>query len=140
MRHPAQEPLRADTHRRITGAADLALVLRGIEAAQQAGLTPIKTNTVLTRGVNDDEWAEIIEWTNARGIIPRFIEMMPQPRALPLRFPTCDELLRRFADRWERPIPQSANGIEGNGPARYYDIPGAGQVGLICSASSPTPS
>ncbi|WP_106848990.1 GTP 3',8-cyclase MoaA [Blastococcus sp. Marseille-P5729] len=52
-------------------------VLDGIAAAQQAGLTPVKINTVLMRGVNDDEAPALLRWCLAHGYELRFIEQMP---------------------------------------------------------------
>jgi cyclic pyranopterin phosphate synthase len=52
-------------------------VLRGLAAARQAGLEPVKVNTVLMRGVNDDEAVELLEWSIEHGYALRFIEQMP---------------------------------------------------------------
>jgi cyclic pyranopterin phosphate synthase len=61
---------------RITRGGRLDLVLAGIEAARAAGFDELKTNTVVLRGDNDDELAEITLWAWARGLVPRFIEVM----------------------------------------------------------------
>ena len=61
---------------RITRGGRLERVLAGIEAARAAGFEELKTNTVVLRGDNDDELASIVEWAWARGIVPRFIEVM----------------------------------------------------------------
>jgi cyclic pyranopterin phosphate synthase len=61
---------------RITRGGRLDRVLAGIEAARAVGFEELKTNTVVLRGENDDELAAIVEWTWARGIVPRFIEVM----------------------------------------------------------------
>ena len=52
-------------------------VLRGLGAARAAGLEPVKVNTVLMRGVNDDEAGDLLEWALAEGYALRFIEQMP---------------------------------------------------------------
>ena len=52
-------------------------VVAGMAAAAEAGLTPVKINTVLLRGINDDETAPIVRWALAHGYQPRFIEQMP---------------------------------------------------------------
>jgi cyclic pyranopterin phosphate synthase len=62
---------------RLTRGGELARVLEGIEAAQAAGLTRIKLNTVLVRGENDGEAEAIVRWAWARDLVPRFIELMP---------------------------------------------------------------
>ena len=61
----------------MTAGGDLGLVLAGIDDAIQAGLTPLKLNAVLMRGVNDDEVDDFIELTKDRPIDMRFIELMP---------------------------------------------------------------
>jgi len=61
---------------RITRGGHLDRVLAGIEAARAAGFDELKTNTVVLRHENDDELASIVEWAWARGIVPRFIEVM----------------------------------------------------------------
>jgi len=62
---------------RITGRVRLSDVMEGLEAATRAGLSPIKINTVLMRGVNDDEALGLVRWALKRGYQPRFIEQMP---------------------------------------------------------------
>ncbi len=62
---------------RITRGGDLAGVLAGVDAALDAGFAELKTNTVVLRGENDDELPELVAWACARGIVPRFIEVMP---------------------------------------------------------------
>lgn len=51
--------------------------LAGIAAAKAAGLDPVKINTVLMRGINDDEAATLLQWALAEGLQLRFIEQMP---------------------------------------------------------------
>ena len=52
-------------------------MLRGLAAAAAAGLTPVKVNAVLMRGVNDDEAADLLDFALAAGYELRFIEQMP---------------------------------------------------------------
>ncbi len=61
---------------RITRGGRLDRVMSGIEAALDAGYEETKANTVVLRGENDDELADITTWAWARGIVPRFIEVM----------------------------------------------------------------
>lgn len=60
----------------LTRGGDLAHVLRGVDAALAAGFDEVKTNTVVLRGENDDELEALTRWAWARGITPRFIELM----------------------------------------------------------------
>jgi len=70
------DSLAADRFERITRGGELHRVLAGIDAASSAGFAELKTNTVVLRGENDDELADIVTWACARGIVPRFIEVM----------------------------------------------------------------
>jgi cyclic pyranopterin phosphate synthase len=65
-----------DRFERITRGGQLQAVMAGIDAARAAGFAELKTNTVVLRGENDDELADIVDWACARGIVPRFIEVM----------------------------------------------------------------
>lgn len=60
----------------MTRGGDLATVQSGIDAALAAGFDEVKTNTVVLRGENDGELESLVLWAWARGITPRFIEVM----------------------------------------------------------------
>ncbi len=70
------DTLRADRFQAMARAGDLQRTLDGIDAAIEAGLQPIKINTVLMRGENDDELFDIIHYCTGRGIEVRFLELM----------------------------------------------------------------
>jgi GTP 3',8-cyclase len=63
--------------RQIMRWADLSRIWAGIEAAEEAGLTPIKLNTVVARGYNDEDVVALAELTRTRDWHVRFIELMP---------------------------------------------------------------
>ena len=65
-----------DKFRTITRWGDLSLVLRGIDAALEAGLK-VKINTVALKGVNEDEFGDLITWAHGRGMDLTLIEAMP---------------------------------------------------------------
>lgn len=71
------DTLDPDRYARLTGRHRLGDVIEGLGAAARAGLNPIKINTVLMRGVNDDEALALVRWALKRGYQPRFIEQMP---------------------------------------------------------------
>jgi cyclic pyranopterin phosphate synthase len=71
------DTLDPDRYARLTGRHRLGDVIEGLSAAAGAGLSPIKINTVLMRGVNDDEALGLVRWALKRGYQPRFIEQMP---------------------------------------------------------------
>jgi len=107
----------------------------GIEAAERAGFSPIKINTVLLRGLNDDEVLDFALVTRSKPWHVRFIELMPVGENLHLadRYIGTDEILERMLDIDEL-LPDE--GPRGNGPARYYRFAGApGSVGVITPMS-----
>jgi len=71
------DSLRGARFQALTGSDSLPAVLRGLRAAKRAGLGPVKINTVVVRGVNDDEVAELVGFAAEHGYHPRFIEFMP---------------------------------------------------------------
>jgi cyclic pyranopterin phosphate synthase len=71
------DTLDSDRFRRITFRDRHADVLSGLAAARAAGLSPVKINSVLLRGVNDDEAPALLAWALEHGYALRFIEQMP---------------------------------------------------------------
>jgi cyclic pyranopterin phosphate synthase len=104
---------------RITRGGRLDRVLAGIEAARAAGFEEMKLNTVVLRDDNDDELPSLVEWAWARGIVPRFIEVMRVGEGANLpasKLVGHDEMRRRLSsliadDEGERDPHR--------GPARY---------------------
>ena len=118
--------------RRITGGEGLEAVLKGIEVAKEAGLNPVKVNTVLLPGVNDDELLAFGQ-RSMEGWHVRFIELMPFGQAQAL--PTLS--VSRVAARLEEAFgPLIGVPNRGGGPARYFRLPGArGTIGFISPLS-----
>ena len=131
------DTLHADRFARITRRNRLDDVWAGIAAAQAAGLTPIKFNMVVVRGLNDDEVVDFARRTVSHGWHVRFIELMPIGANLAWaddRTVTMPEVRARI----EAEIAPLAavRGPQGNGPARYYRLPGAeGTIGFIGAQS-----
>ena len=71
------DSLRPENFKRITGVDKLDMVLRSIDASRQAGLDPIKVNSVIVRGYNDDELIDFAEFARTHDVSMRFIEFMP---------------------------------------------------------------
>jgi cyclic pyranopterin phosphate synthase len=71
------DTLRPERFRSITRHDKLEEVMAGVEAALAAGLTPLKINTVLIRGVTDEEAFDFVELARTRPLDIRFIEFMP---------------------------------------------------------------
>ena len=133
------DSLDAEVFRRMSGnRGDLAKVLDGIAAAERAGLTPIKVNTVVQRGVNDHTVLELLEHFRGSGHIVRLIEFMDvgnrnawkMQEVVPSR-----ELLERIAERWPlRPVGRS---YPGEVAKRYAYEDGQGEIGFISSVTAP---
>lgn len=120
------------------GFEELERVLQGIKAAQDAGLTPIKTNAVIERGVNDHTVLDMVEHFRGTGIIVRFIEYMDVGNRndwSPQRVVPSRELLERIAQRW--PLHPVEENYRGEVARRYAFDDGAGEIGFISSVSNP---
>ncbi|MDP2483950.1 MAG: GTP 3',8-cyclase MoaA [Candidatus Palauibacterales bacterium] len=109
--------------------------LRGLEVAERLGFAPLKINTVLLRGLNDDEIRDFARITRERPWHVRFIELMPTGDNLHLseRFLSADVVLQKLQRIGDlRPT----EGPVGNGPATYFRFDGApGTVGVITPLS-----
>jgi GTP 3',8-cyclase len=115
----------------VCGAPRLEDVLAGIEAAKQAGLNPVKTNTVVLRGVNDDEVVDFARKTISDGWHVRFIEEMPLVEGdSGHKMVSIDEIRQRIEDVFGKLVPGKTE--NGHGPAQYFRVPGAaGTIGFI---------
>ncbi len=120
------------------GFAALAQVLHGIDAAIAAGLTPVKINAVIERGVNDHTALDLVERFRGKPVIVRFIEFMDvgnrnawQPdMVVPSR-----ELAARISARW--PMHPVSENYRGEVAQRWRFDDGAGEVGFISSVTQP---
>ena len=134
------DTLRPERFHSITRLGRLEDVLTGVEAARRAGLEPIKINTVVIRGMNDDEVVDLARKTMEAGWNVRFIEPMPVGNGVLAngewreRVVTKKEIQRRIEAALGELEPAKMS--VGNGPARYYRLPGAkGTLGFITPIS-----
>jgi cyclic pyranopterin phosphate synthase len=129
------DSLRADRFAAITGGGRLDKVLRGIEAAAEAGFAPIKVNTVALSGVNDDEIGDILAFCAGRGFTLRLIETMPMGdtgRGASSHYLDL-QTVRRTLEQHHDLIPDL---LPGGGPARYYRLAGTEtRIGFITPIS-----
>jgi len=132
------DTVRSDTFADITRRDRFADVVRGLAAAAQAGLTPVKVNAVLLRGSNDDQAAELLRWCLERGYELRFIEQMPLDaqhgwsRAAMVSADEIQASLER--DFVLTPDPRE----RGSAPAELFEVDGGpGTVGIIASVTRP---
>lgn len=123
------DTLKRETYRMITGKDELAVVMENMEQAVNTGLR-VKINAVLQKGVNDGEWLDLSELTRRFPVDVRYIEMMPIGYGKSYKPVYQEELLANFQDVY--PKFKMDKKIHGNGPAVYYQIPGAlGSIGFI---------
>ncbi len=103
------------------------------DAAEAAGLGPIKLNVVVLRGTNDDEIEDFARLTIDRPWHVRFIELMPVGDMRELTWEhvvPSDEVLERIAALGA--LSPDDGPARGNGPAKYYRLAGAaGTIGVI---------
>lgn len=127
------DTLKEDKFRYITGGGDIARTMNGIKKALELGMTPVKINTVLVRGVNDDEIDDLIALTKDEPIQVRFIELMPigffgEANAEKIIY--SDEIIGA------RPHLKFQERSDKGAPATYYTIDGhQGKVGFISAMS-----
>jgi len=133
------DTLRPERFERITRCGRLEDALAGIEAAHAAGLEPVKINTVVIRGMNDDEVVDFARKT-VEGWHVRFIELMPVGNGVTIvddwreRVVTAREIREQIETALGSLEPAKLNA--GGGPARYYRLPGAsGTLGFITPIS-----
>lgn len=133
------DSLNPEKFRRITRRGNLDEVWQGIEAAEAAGLSPIKINCVVTRGFNDDEVVDLARLTLNKPWEVRFIELMPLGSVAEFQqeqvVPSLETRARIEAALGPlTPVP----GYNGHDPARPYRLPAArGRVGFISSVTEP---
>ena len=131
------DSLRRDRFADMTRRNALAQVLEGMDAAEQAGLSPLKVNVVMMRGVNDDEVLDFASFARRTGRVVRFIEYMPldaghtweRPQVVP-----GEEILERIHEVW--PLEPVGTRSEDPSPAdRFRFVDGGGEIGVITSVT-----
>jgi cyclic pyranopterin phosphate synthase len=131
------DSLRADRFNAIRRRGDLATVLSSMDAAEAAGLLPLKVNVVILRGVNDDEILDFAAFARETGRVVRFIEFMPldaQGQWDKSQLVAGREIFEQISAVW----PLQATQTGGSAPAeRFRFIDGGGEIGLISSVTQP---
>ncbi|HEY1761160.1 MAG TPA: radical SAM protein, partial [Acidimicrobiales bacterium] len=131
------DSLRPDRFSAIRRRGDLSTVLAAMDAAEAAGLRPLKVNVVLIRGTNDDEILDFAAFARATGRVVRFIEFMPldadgnwgRDRLVP-----GEDVFAVINAEW----PIEAIGASTPAPAeRFRFRDGRGEFGLISSVTQP---
>lgn len=117
---------------------DVDAVLSAIAAAAAAGLTPIKVNVLVQRGVNDHEVVDIAGYFRGTGHVVRFIEYMDVGRTNGWRMDDvvpAAEVVGRIADTWA--LQAVAPALPGEVATRYRYVDGGGEIGVIASVTRP---
>jgi cyclic pyranopterin phosphate synthase len=113
-------------------------VLDGIAAAREAGLAPIKVNTVVRRGMNEDSVLPLARWARGEGLILRFIEYMDVGHSNGWRLDDvvpAEEILATIDA--SMPLEPVAAQYRGEVAGRYAYRDGSGELGVIASVTLP---
>ena len=133
------DTLRPEVFRKLTRRDRLTDVLSGLAAAESAGLTPVKVNAVLMRGLNDDEAPELLRYCLERGYEPRFIEQMPldaQHGWKRTEMVTAGEVFDSLSAAFD--LAPDTERARGAAPAETFLVNGGPtRVGVIASVTRP---
>jgi cyclic pyranopterin phosphate synthase len=130
------DSLRRDRFLELTRRDELASVLDGIDAAVEAGFSPVKVNVVCMEGINDDEIVDFARFGRERGVEVRFIEWMPLDAGHTwsrVRVVPGERIISTIAAEYPvRPLDR------GDSPAEVWEyVDGGGRVGAIPSVTAP---
>ena len=128
------DSLKAERFKEITLRDDMKKVITGIEASIEAGLSPVKINVVVMRGINDDEIIEFAKFGRERGVIVRFIEFMPldaDEKWSTLSVVSLEEIFSAINSVYPLEVVKRSNA-----PAsRFRYIDGQGEIGIVASVT-----
>jgi cyclic pyranopterin phosphate synthase len=137
------DTLRKDRFETITRRTGFERIFEGLEAARRAGLAPLKINTVVIRGINDDEVADFVRFAEREAVEVRFIELMPTSGLSP----ECKELgawrpaLFVKGEEIREKIVEAFGALEASpradGVAKVYHLKSGARVGFITPVSDP---
>jgi len=131
------DTLQREKFEQLTRRDELVRVLDGIEAAKEAGFSPVKINAVIERGTNDDEIVDLATYGRDHDVEVRFIEFMPLDASghwMNSQVVTQDEIVAMINEIY--PIEQVP--ARGAAPAdRWRYLDGKGMIGVIPTISKP---
>lgn len=135
------DTLDPETFARLSRRRRLPDVLAGIAAARQAGLAPVKINTVLLRGINDHEAFDLLSWAMAEQVQLRFIEQMPldpQHGWQRSEMITAADIMQQLSRHVELVEDPEDALVRGSAPAELFRVVGTTySVGIIAAVSKP---
>ena len=128
------DSLKAERFKEITLRDEMEKVITGIEASIEAGLSPVKINVVVMRGINDDEIIDFAKFGRELGVIVRFIEFMPldaDEKWSTLSVISLQEIFSKINAVYPlEPVERS------NAPAsRFRYLDGRGEIGIVASVT-----
>ncbi|MFQ5542660.1 MAG: GTP 3',8-cyclase MoaA [Candidatus Binatia bacterium] len=134
----SMDTLNPEKFRRMTKRGELSKVLDGLFAAKRNGLRPIKINSVIERGVNDDDIIELVEFSRENGFAIRFIEYMDVGNAnqwASEKMVSKKEILETINARFSL---KEVGRDWGSAPSVDYQFTdGSGDIGVIASVTEP---
>jgi cyclic pyranopterin phosphate synthase len=131
------DTLQAHRFRALTGSNDFSAVIAGIDAAAAEGFSPLKIDTVVIRGTNDDELVPLLEFGRRMNAEVRFIEYMDvggATRWSPAAVVSRTEMLQVIGRHYGGVI---AAGDQGSAPAERFLLPDGTTFGIIASTTQP---
>jgi len=135
------DTLDPETFARLSRRRRLPDVLAGIAAAREAGLAPVKINTVLLRGINDHEAFDLLSWAMAEQVQLRFIEQMPldpQHGWQRNEMITAADIMQQLSGRVELVEDPEDALVRGSAPAELFRVVGTSySVGIIAAVTKP---
>jgi len=131
------DSLESQNYQRITGSDFLEKVTKGIRKAIEVGLTPVKINTVVLRGINEQDVAALAQLSLETPIAVRFIEYCPTDKSVePDRLFVPNSRVRKSIESRFGPLAAVVM-ADANGPAVYFKIKhSAGHLGFISGKST----
>jgi cyclic pyranopterin phosphate synthase len=133
------DSLKRDVFERMTGVDVLDRVLKGIAAAKDAGLEPIKINAVIVRGHNEEEVADFAAFAREHDVKMRFIEFMPLDSGHEWareQVVSGREIRERISERFPLQPIEVRRGSETSARFRFADG-GKGEIGIIAPVTEP---
>jgi cyclic pyranopterin phosphate synthase len=131
------DSLKPERFAQVRRRGELTTVLEAMDAAEQAGLIPVKINVVVIAGINDDEIVDLAAFARDTGRVVRFIEFMPLDAGEAWersKVVSGEEILARINEVW--PLETASKRAVDAAPAdRYRFVDGRGEIGVITSVT-----
>lgn len=125
------DSLNPDTYVKITGSASLDKVIDGIDMCLEYGIKT-KINSVVLKDIPTGNYIDLAKLAIDKNVDVRFVEIMPIGSGLGFESLSCNEIIQELRKLY--PTMTEDCSYHGNGPAKYYKVPGfKGDIGIINS-------